>query len=324
MRERLAALKMSFDRFLYQAPYGYRLALFRTVFLSVLFIDLLSRQRSFDLFFTETGFFSVADIFQVKLPDHQFPFPNLLEMLIDPTLSRVLHTIYVVLVGLSALGVLGRSVGWLLVLFHVVFFYRNPAAIDGSDFVCSFWLFYLSFAKTNDHFSILNYFRKNKTTEFSEKSDFMSSAAFRLVQIQLCIIYGYTGLEKVRGITWWRGDAVWNAMANSQMVILDLGFMRHLPEISIAMSYLTVLWEVYFPVLVWNEKFRPWMLALGIMFHGSIAILFGLPDFSLYMLSAYFLFIPESTCRWMIQRIQFFIKYIPIFLKRTRQLVSVI
>ena len=125
----------------------------------------------------------------------------------------------------------------------------------------------------------------------------MSSAAYRMLQIQLCIIYGYTGLEKVRGITWWRGDSVWNAAANSQMVAFDLGFMQHLPEISVSMAFLTVLWEVYFPVLVWMKQFRPFVLLLGVFFHGSIGVLFGLPDFSMFMLSAYFLFIPETDLR---------------------------
>ena len=57
------------------------------------------------------------------------------------------------------------------------------------------------------------------------------------------------------------------------------------------MAYLTILFEIYFPVMVAWPKTRYWWLAIGAVFHGGIGIFMGLGPFGTAMVSTYFLFL---------------------------------
>jgi len=114
-----------------------------------------------------------------------------------------------------------------------------------------------------------------------------------MIQIQLCVIYFYTGLEKLKGGTWWDGTALWSVFANPQMVIADLTWLKNFPLVVVALTFATVLFEVYFPALVWFKKTRIIMLLIGISFHMGIGVFMALYSFAFIMMAPYILFVSK-------------------------------
>lgn len=202
--------------------------------------------------------------------------------------APALHSLLVVFLFLLTLGIGGRvlmALTWVLVMG---FLQRNYSVNFGADVVCALFMFYMLFTNSCERLSVLN-LRRHK--EHFKKSDFISSMMIRMLQFQICVIYGYTGWEKLKGGSWWDGTALWSVMANPQMTNFDFSFLRHTPWILPVVAYLTIIFEVYFPVMVAWPKTRYLWLVIGALFHAGIGIFMGLGPFATAMMSTYFLFI---------------------------------
>ena len=147
---------------------------------------------------------------------------------------------------------------------------------------------------------------KRKTGLINDKkgSVWWNQLAGRMIQIQLCVMYAFSGLHKLQGKTWWEGTALWEAVSFYDMAILDFSFLLKMPALTAALTWGVLLFEIYFPVAVWFTKIRGKILWLGVMIHTFIAICMGLYFFSLIWLSAYILFIPPQTLKNWIARLQ--------------------
>lgn len=200
----------------------------------------------------------------------------------------VVQSVFIAALLLLLFGVFGR-IGTRLtaaaaLLCHVAILQRNLSLIYGADMVSTFWLFSLMFMDSTQELAWCK--RKRPEPEWSRV---LSSFGLRVAQLQLCIIYGYTGFEKLKGREWWDQTAVWNVLGNEQMMTADLSWLKHFPLIIAAATWGTILFEVYFPALVWTKQ-RRLLLAAGFALHTAIGLMMGLFFFSAVMLSAYFLF----------------------------------
>lgn len=203
--------------------------------------------------------------------------------------TGLFHGLYVVALLLLFLGLGGRILALFAWALHMGFLGRNYGVLFGVDVICGVFLFYLAWSDSCARLSILNVFRPTKVLKTD--SDMLSSAMMRLMQFQICIIYAYTGFEKLKGSSWWEGTALWSVLANPQMVNMDWSFLRNFPLLIVLGSFLSILFEVYFPAAMMSARWRkPWLL-MGVVFHFSIGLIMGLMHFSLVMISTYFLFI---------------------------------
>ncbi|MCM2282931.1 MAG: hypothetical protein NDI61_13910, partial [Bdellovibrionaceae bacterium] len=91
---------------------------------------------------------------------------------------------------------------------------------------------------------------------------------------------------------------------NSQLMVADLSFLQSAPALVGVMTHSALLWEVYFPVLVWLKPFRKYMLAFGLFFHLGIALGMGLFFFSGAMSAAYFCFVDAETLRGLLRSLR--------------------
>lgn len=206
-----------------------------------------------------------------------------------------LHIAFIVALLLLTLGLGGRILAWVTFILHVIFMQRNYVVIYGPDFIATVWLLYMGLLKTDRYLTIKQFLYKQPMLPISwttcEMGDAFNTVGVRLIQIQLCVIYAYGGTEKLRGITWWRGDAIWNTLANGQLVTSDYSFIAHMPWLVAGMTFATLLWEIYFPVIVWVRKLRPWVLAFGIVLHVGIGWTMNIVFFSLLMMCSYVMFL---------------------------------
>ena len=129
-----------------------------------------------------------------------------------------------------------------------------------------------------------------------------ANVAIRMIQLHMCIIYLFSGLEKLLGVTWWDGSAVWLAAANLEYQTLDLTWLANWPRLTALLTHITVFWELFYVALVWPRLTRPIVLLIAVAVHGGIAIALGLMTFGLVMLIGNLAFVPSELVRRVLER----------------------
>ena len=114
------------------------------------------------------------------------------------------------------------------------------------------------------------------------------------MQIQICVIYGFSGMEKLKGTRWWDGSAIWDVLSIGNMQRWDLSFVAHFPILLSTAVYVVLLFEIYFPVLVWLRRWRLPMLVFGVQMHIGIYVFMNLPSLGFMMISLYALFLTKE------------------------------
>lgn len=125
------------------------------------------------------------------------------------------------------------------------------------------------------------------------------NGALLVIMAEACLIYATAGWYKIQGSRWQDGTAVyyplhldyfspWPALAD---VLASSGTMVML------ITYGTVAVQVAFPFTLFNRRVKNVLLAAMITEHAVIAIVLGLPFFSLAMIAADAVFLPTSFLR---------------------------
>jgi hypothetical protein len=252
----------------------------------------LFRMFDFEFFFGEQGILTADGARDMTPPSFRSPIPWEMLAALPSPLPEILHGVFVLLLFAIGLGLFsGRNARIAVIaafIIHLSFLFRNFGIIYGPDLVLTCWLFYLCFM---NHSVVL---RIGRPYHRGVKSDSATGMARRLAQLHLCTIYAYSGFEKARGMSWWRGDALWAVFGNGQIVSWDLSFVAPYPILLVLATFSTLLWEVYFPVLVWT-RLKHATLLFGVALHSGIGLLMNLKCFALSMLAPYALFLSENT-----------------------------
>ena len=287
----------AWDSFWFKPVDPVSVSCFRFCFCSVLLGMYLIRFFNIRMFFYESGLLSgsSAKALSKLYTDKVFSL-----VLSSDGLIYFCYLLFIVILFLMAIGVTHRLLAVLAFVLHLMFLQRNPAIVFGADIVATFWLFYLMFSNSDRQVNWAHYFlhkRRGLVSERAEKGDWLNTVAMRFIQIQLCVIYMFSGMEKLKGHSWWEGTALWEALSFYDFTALDFSFLLSVPLLSAVLVAFTVLFEIYFPVLVWSPKLRKTMLIVGVFFHLGIGLCLNIYFFSLIMLSAYVVFIPPESLR---------------------------
>ncbi|MFI6626589.1 HTTM domain-containing protein [Streptomyces sp. NPDC050528] len=125
------------------------------------------------------------------------------------------------------------------------------------------------------------------------------NGALFVIASEACLIYATAGWYKIQGSRWQDGTAVyyplhldyfspWPALAD---LLAGSGTMVML------VTYGTVIVQVAFPFTLFNRRVKNVLLALMMTEHAVIAVLLGLPFFSLAMIATDAVFLPTSFLR---------------------------
>jgi hypothetical protein len=265
----------AWEQFWFEADAAVPIRLFRRSLGALLFLFYSIRTLDLGLFYGELGVMPVEVLPTVIDMDGRF---SVLFWLNSPASLWALHGLFLLSLAALALGVRTRFAAWIAFLLHVSFMNRNLVVSYGIDQISTFFLFALCFSTPKG-------------------SSIFDSVALRLIQIQVCIIYAYSGVEKLRGPSWWEGDAVWLALANPQVARTDFSALAQYPGWIALLSWSSVLWEVYFPALVWFKRLRLPALAFGVMMHLGIGLTLRIPFFALLLIVSYLAFLTPSELR---------------------------
>ncbi|MEL7337588.1 MAG: HTTM domain-containing protein, partial [Planctomycetota bacterium] len=223
----------------------------------------------------------------------------------NPTMIWVHHGFTMLVTALFMVGCLTRITLPLALFLQLMYLHRLTGALFGLDQIVTYCTIYLAITPCGSRFSVDSILRRR--LEFKRESsavwrfllpdDSPSVAAnigTRLLQLHLCVIYLFGGLSKARGETWWDGTAVWYAISNYEYQSLDLTWMSRYPAMISALSNATLFWEVFYCALIWPKVTRPFVLAVAVAVHGSIALSLGMATFGTMMIVANGIFLSPT------------------------------
>jgi hypothetical protein len=284
------------SHFLFAAKNLEQLAAFRIILCGTLFYTACFRQLNMD----QLGPLSLIPRSSALTIFPDFYRPHLQWFFWPDSYVSFVHLGLIALLFFAMIGLSNRALLVLTWIIHQGILNRNYSILFGADVIGGLFLFYLCFTECSDVFSVKNIlFRKTNAVrdvaQNNNKNVSLSSVFFRLMQIQICVIYMYTGFEKLKGKTWWDGTALWTVLANPQFSQYDFKFLSHIPLFFAFSTFVTLIFEIYFPAMMINKTYRKYWLIAGVGFHLTIGLLLGLMTFSLIMVATYVLFLQKET-----------------------------
>ncbi|MET8505471.1 HTTM domain-containing protein [Streptomyces sp. NPDC004787] len=127
------------------------------------------------------------------------------------------------------------------------------------------------------------------------------NATLAVIMAEVCLVYATAGWYKVQGSRWQDGTALYFP--------LQLDYFTPWPALSdllggsgamvLLLTYGTVIVQVAFPFTLFNRKVKNVLLVAMMLEHAGIALLLGLPFFSLAMIAADSVFLPTAFLIWL-------------------------
>ncbi|MEU4492736.1 HTTM domain-containing protein [Streptomyces sp. NPDC023998] len=127
------------------------------------------------------------------------------------------------------------------------------------------------------------------------------NAALLVIMAEVCLIYATAGWYKIQGSRWQDGTALYYP--------LKLDYFTPWPALSdllasggvmvMILTYGTVIVQVAFPFTLFNRRVKNVLLGAMMLEHAAIAVLLGLPFFSLAMIAADAVFLPTAFLVWL-------------------------
>jgi hypothetical protein len=239
---------------------------------------------------------------------------------VSPVWMWIFHGATCFIILLFTIGFCTRLTAILTWLVTISYIHRAATALFGQDTMMNIVLLYLMIGPSGAALSVDRLIRRwwdvrrarkagKPIPEWTPPRPLVSAnIALRLIQVNLCLIYGMSGMSKLHGTSWWNGKAIWIAQANFEFAPMWFGpyvawlrFLcdhRLLWELVISSSILfTFFVEVGFPFLVWNRTMRPYMIAGAVIMHTGIALTMGLRTFSMMMIVMDMAFLPQLGVR---------------------------
>lgn len=285
---RVGDLSRGWQKFWFESEPGQPFEWFQRLLGVVLFCFYLTRTPDLELFYSSAGFSPLSVVPDI-MQGNEYRF-TLLTWFTSIQALWICH--FLLLAALAGLifGIQPRLSAFCGMVMHLSFVHRNMAGAYGVDVIASYYLFYLFLAGGPRP--------AGPETVFGAFLRKLRSVAFRFCQIQVCLIYGYSGLEKIRGPLWWNGEALWYVLVNTQYARWDLSWLSAFPSVTTVFTFLTVLWEVYFPVLVLGSFTRLPVLLGGVFLHIGIGLTLYIPYFGALMICTYLLFLRNEETAW--------------------------
>ncbi|GGW53528.1 HTTM domain-containing protein [Streptomyces lucensis JCM 4490] len=127
----------------------------------------------------------------------------------------------------------------------------------------------------------------------------LHNGALLVIMAEACLIYATAGWYKIQGSRWQDGTAVYYPLHLDYFTpwpgLADL--MSTSGTIMLLVTYGTVMVQVAFPFTLFNRRVKNVLLVLMMTEHAVIAVVLGLPFFSLAMITADAVFLPTSFLR---------------------------
>jgi len=259
---------------------------------SVAIIHFAALQGDFNDLFSQDSFVSpdISDALKNQLLPSFYSISHVTSKIFGIGYSALLLTVRIVypIALLSVLvGFLTRFSALLSLLLQLLILNSMGLYTYGADVFTTIGLFYCSVFPVGKDASLDHLlFKKPVITTHLNK--------FLLIfRIHICLIYFFSGFEKLLGYNWRNGESMWKMVhAYNVLPSVDLDFLARTPLFLIA-GWLVIALEMLYPLFINITKTRRTWLWLVVSFHIAIAFFMGLYFFSALMivfnLTAYYI-----------------------------------
>lgn len=303
VRRRVAAMTDAWHQFWFSPVDPLMIGIIRFLTGWMLFYNLLVWTLDLEAFFSRNGLQPLESVRKIHDEGGIFCF----WLWIDDAWLWPVHFVCLTITGLFCLGALSRVTSILSFLITISYSQRVPVANFGFDQILGMLCLYLSLAPSGAAFSLDSLWRRFRSSRRGTPSHVTKSSAarmsMRLIQLHLCAIYFWAGLSKLKGPSWWTGEAMWRVIANQEYQTLDLTWLAWFPAIPFVIAHVTILWEVFFVALIWRPSLRGIMLTMGVLMHVGIGAFLGMWTFGLIMAFAYLAFSDPAVWRRNLSRV---------------------
>lgn len=189
-----------------------------------------------------------------------------------------------VVLAMFAAGLFSRVTAPLAWVIAVSTARRVPVMLFGFDQVIAFWALYCAVTGASGQALSLDRWRAGQSGR--PLPTVSANLSIRLIQLQLCVIYGMAGLAKLQGAAWWNGTAFGMVLlAKEFRSMIDVSWLVHYPLAVNLATHVTIAFELLYPVLIWNRLARPILIATAVVLHLGIGLTLGLNEFGLAMIA---------------------------------------
>lgn len=197
--------------------------------------------------------------------------------------SELLNNLFLILVLITSLiGLLNKSnmvsnaILWFCILNLNNYLYPTLTA---GDYLLNQVLF----------FNVFLFQSQNKKHFLDDLKTSIHNTALLSLKIQICLVYLCSFLFKITDEQWLEGSALTSIF---QIHEYSNHFLSSLPPIvCLILTYLTLVYQLVFPLGIWMNKVKPYLLAFGVLQHLAIAFFMGLFSFGMIMIICYTLFL---------------------------------
>lgn len=212
---------------------------------------------------------------------------------------------YIIVILLNILGI-GRWFTALLLFLMVDFLEKmNTSFVNGGDKMVRLILFYMIFANSYQYFVL--YKNRKEVSEKGKLKNLISNLAALSIMLQLCVAYFASGIAKINNTFWLNGEATYYALSMERFVGTSLNkYIVQQKWIDYLTNYGTIIFELFFPILIWIKKMRKPLLITGVIFHICIYIFMMIYGFEIVFILIYGLFLPNKMLVDFSQKIKSF------------------
>jgi hypothetical protein len=137
-----------------------------------------------------------------------------------------------------------------------------------------------------------------KDEKKTELQHLINNVAAMACFFQLVILYFFSGIYKLYGPEWLNGSALFLTIMMDEFS--HPWIKNNLTENNLFLiigTYITLGYQLIFPIIIWLKKLRKYFLWVGLILHFSIAIVLGIFDFGIIMMIAYLMYLENEKAR---------------------------
>ena len=226
---------------------------------------------------------------------HYYPTDNLaiklMNILSRPSVNNYYWFFVIGQLFCAAIALVGyqkQLMGVLLYFITANLYYNSGLIQNGGTNLLMITLFYMMFMNEDAD--------KYKNGTFRTIAISFSNFALLAAQFQVCLLYIVSSVYKLHGSHWIDGSALYYILnIDEYSTAFIQKYVANTDWITVPATYLTLTFQLLFPVTVWIKKLKPITLVTGIAFHLLIIFMMGLTDFGLIMIVMYLLFFSNAV-----------------------------
>ena len=196
----------------------------------------------------------------------------------------------------TAVAAFGLMIGWRSRLMSILFYIgmvminnRNLVTSSGADVLLLVYAFNIMLCPSGAAYSVDAWLESRKRN--APADPLIIPWGFRLIQIQLCLVYTLALVLKLGGNLWLDGSALHYVLNNTEVIRFDFSFLSDYPVLINLMTYASLVIEFALAFLIWFRAVRPIVIFSGLLLHGGIMLAINIPIFGELMWLGYIAFL---------------------------------